>query len=297
MEIKKLATMIFAGTFIFAGTLWAAFDAAHCDEVFYHTRELDKTQAMLEKTLSEEGENAEALWRLARNMIAQTDLLPEEEKDARLAGYSQAEKYAERSLALKESAQALHWKASAIGRIGQVNGPLNSLGKAKSMRELLEKVQNDYKADSSHTWYVLSMLYSKLPGGFISFGDDDIALSYMRRAIDTQDNAQELHLRNYLELAEQLRERDLSAKKRAKLAKKLKEKFEKNIVPTEKYACYEGVFAGTQKLVWSDKAFGELSDEAEAQAVLKYALKIYENAKNPIDYETKLAQKIKSLIQ
>lgn len=294
---KRFVLFVFAWFFVFAGTLFGAFDAADCDDVFFRTRDLQKTREMLEKAAAEDSGNAEIFWRLSRNLIAETDAVPEKDKEKRLAGYALAENYADRSIALKESAEALHWKASAIGRTGQTNGPLNSLGKAKPMRALLEKVQNVYNADLSDSWYVLSMLYDKLPGGFISFGDKNIAISYIRRAIDTQDNARELHLRNYLELAEQLKNRGLSAAKRAKLAKKLKADFEKKVVPTEKFACYEGAFAGTVRPAWSSRAFGETSDEEEAREILKFALAVYAKKPSPAPYERALAEKIRKLAE
>ena len=45
------------------------------------------------------------------------------------------------------------------------------------MRELVEKVQNEFNADYTDSWYVLGILYNQLPGGPISFGDKDAAIT------------------------------------------------------------------------------------------------------------------------
>ena len=222
--------------------VFAAFNPEYSDYQFYNLQDFDTDMAYLEDALanaSSDEEKAAILWRQARDVLTMTDEIDEEDKDARLAGYGQAQDLAQQSVDLVSTPDGYHWLSSAIGRIGQVNGPLNSLNKAEPMRDLIEIVQNDFNADMSDSWYVLGLLYNQLPG-VISFGNDDYAISYMRRCIDTQDNVNRMNLTNYLELAQQLYERDWSASKRAKEADKMEAKYARETVPTEKMKYYEG---------------------------------------------------------
>ena len=204
--------------------------------------------------------------------------------------------YAEESVALEETADGYHWQASAIGRIGQVNGPLNSLAKAEPMLALLEKVQNDFDADMSDAWYVISLLYDQLPGNPISFGNDRFAISYIRRCIDTQDNENRLNLTNYLELAQQLEHRNWKADKRAKELDKMEKKYAKETLPTEKMKYYEGRNGRDTMGFCSSVPLGELSDREEAKLVCEYALDVYEAAPSHLPSDTEKAEEIKAFL-
>ena len=297
--MKKFALTLLM--LIIASTLFAAFNPAYSDYQFYNAHDFQKDKAYLESALNEakdDSEKAEILWRLSRNTLTLTDDIEKtsENKQARLDGYSKAEALAQESVDLVESYNAYHWLASAIGRIGQVNGPLNSLGKAKPMRSLVEKVQNDFNADYTDSWYVLGILYNQLPGGPISFGDKDFAISYMRRCVDTQDNINRNNLTNYLELAQQLADRDWSASKRAKEFDKMQKKYNSNSVPTEKMKYYEGKDGKNGKPFYSSVTLDKISDKQEAVMVLKYALAFYEKTTVKFDSDKKNLDEINKLI-
>ena len=297
--MKKFALTLLV--LIIASTLFAAFNPAYSDYQFYNAHDFQKDKAYLESALNEakdDSEKAEILWRLSRNTLTLTDDIEKtsENKQARLDGYSKAEALAQESVDLVESYNAYHWLASAIGRIGQVNGPLNSLGKAKPMRNLVEKVQNDFNADYTDSWYVLGILYNQLPGGPISFGDKDFAISYMRRCLDTQDNINRNNLTNYLELAQQLADRDWSASKRAKEFDKMQKKYNSNSVPTEKMKYYEGKDGKNGKPFYSSVTLDKISDKQEAVMVLKYALAFYEKTTVKFDSDKKNLDEINKLI-
>ena len=297
--MKKFALTLLM--LIIASTLFAAFNPAYSDYQFYNVHDYQKDKSYLENALNEAKDNnekAEILWRLSRNTLTLTDDIEKtsENKQARLDGYSKAEALAQESVNLVESYNAYHWLASAIGRIGQVNGPLNSLGKAKPMRSLVEKVQNDFNADYTDSWYVLGILYNQLPGGPISFGDKDFAISYMRRCIDTQDNVNRNNLTNYLELAQQLADRDWSASKRAKEFDKMQKKYNSNSVPTEKMKYYEGKDGKIGKPFYSSVTLDKISDKQEAVMVLKYALAFYEKTTVKFDSDKKNLDAINKLI-
>ena len=270
-------------------SLPAAFDAAASDDLFYHREAYQEDMDYLTSSLDDaesDSERAAILWRMSRTKLYLTDAIPEDDKDARLAGYGESEAYADESLAIEESADAYHWKASAIGRIGQVNGPLNSLSKAKPMRALIEKVQNGFNADMSDAWYVLSLLYDQLPGAPLSFGNEDYAISYMRRCLDTQDNVNRMNLTNYLELAQQLYDRNWKADKRAKEADKMQKDYNEETVPTEKMKYYEGRDGRNTKPFYSTVAISQMSDRQEAAMLCQYAMAVYGSRSNPLPSDT-----------
>ena len=294
--MKKLAIVVLL--LLFTASLFAAFDAAISDDLFYHQEAYEEDLEYLLSAYAEataDSERAAILWRLSRTNLYLTDAIPEDQKDERISGYEKSQAYAEESLALEETADGYHWQASAIGRIGQVNGPLNSLSKAKPMRALIEKVQNDFNADMSDAWYVLSLLYDQLPGG-ISFGNDNYAISYIRRCVDTQDNVNRLNLTNYLELATQLHNRGWNASKRAKELDKMQGRYESETVPTEKMKFYEGRDGRNTTPFYSTLPLGEFSDEQEAIMVCQYALAVYVTKTDPLPSETERAEEIETFL-
>jgi len=284
--MKRTLTLLFLA--LLSLSLSASFDAKESDYRFYITASYAEDQKLLEEALKSASadEKYEILWRLSRDQLTITDHRADGlSKDEKIAEYSKSEELADQALSVKEGPDAYHWKASAIGRIGQANGPMNSLKKAKPMRNLVEKVQNDYAADRSDSWYVLGLLYNQLPGS-ISFGDKDAAISYMRRCLDTQDNENRSNLTNYLELANQLWDRDDSAKKRAKAFEKMKKDYEKESLPTEKMKYYEGAM---EQPFYLDTPLLKLSDREEAVRILEYGLANYEKRSNKLEDDRKLA--------
>ena len=295
--MKKILSLLLL--FAAAFQLAAAFDPAVSDDLFYHKEAYEEDMDYLISSLGEaetDSEKAAILWRLSRTTLTITDGIDEKDKETRLAGYGESQAYAEESVALEETADGYHWQASAIGRIGQVNGPLNSLAKAEPMLALLEKVQNDFDADMSDAWYVISLLYDQLPGNPISFGNDRFAISYIRRCIDTQDNVNRLNLTNYLELAQQLEHRNWKADKRAKELDKMEKKYAGETVPTEKMKYYEGRNGRDTMGFSSSKPLGELSDREEARLVCEYALDVYEAAPSHLPSDTEKAEEIREFL-
>ncbi|MBQ0070701.1 MAG: hypothetical protein KBS81_02395 [Spirochaetales bacterium] len=274
-------------------SLFAAFDAAYSDRLFYNEREYQKDYDYLLsalKTASSNEEKAEILWRLSRDQLTLTD----ENKDSmteeqRLAGYgdygandkpkssdtSSAYYYAYTSLSLKETPNAYHWEASAVGRAGQEHGALNSLGKASPMRKLETKALEEFSSFDLETdsWYVLSILYDALPGKPISFGDKNVAISYIRKCLMTQDSTNRTNGSNFLELAEQLAKRNWDAKKRTKEFGNMLKDYNKNASKgaTEMNKYYEGYLASQGAPFYVSSDLASLSDKDEAVALLKYA--------------------------
>lgn len=292
--MKKIITTIIVMFSTLA--LFAEFDGAHSDNLFYNQHEYQADFDYLEEALSSSAndtEKAAILWRMSRTRLTLTDEIPASDKAARLAGYGEAQSFAEQSLAAGETPNGYHWLASSIGRIGQVNGPLNSLAKAKPMLGYIEKIQNDLNADMSDSWYVLGILYNQLPGKPLSFGDKDYAISYMRRCIDTQDNVNRTNLTNYIELSNQLYDRNWTAKRRGTEADKMKAKYDKETVPTEKMKYYEGKDGRATKAAYASAAFDGMSDREEAIEILEYALTVYDNYPTKLESDTTDAETIK----
>jgi hypothetical protein len=193
-------------------------------------------------------EKAELYWRAARETLELGDAAEDakQPKDAILKIFEQGEKYADMAIAADpQNNLAYYWKSSNIGRWGQVKGILNSLFKAGPMRELLAK---DLALDAGHpdAYHVLGQLYRELPGGPISFGDADAAVSFGRMGIDMRVKAvqagteKELNYNFYLQLAKTLWKRNLTAAKRAAGHAKNLAAFQAAKTPLEKGAAYEG---------------------------------------------------------
>lgn len=287
-----LLVLIFATT-----ALFSAFDATYSDSLFYHKADYKTEEAYLLKSLDEatsNSEKAQILWRLSRNILSQGDQLDKDDKDNRYIYFEKSEAYADESLALEATPDGYHWKSSAIGRWGQTKGPLNSLGKAKPMLELILKVQDDFKADNSDTWYVMGVLYNSLPGGPISFGNNNWAISYMRRCLDTQDTVNRLNLTNFEELSNQLYSRNWNAKKRATEFDKMKKNYDKGGLPSDQMKYYEGANGKAGKPFYSSVTLDAISDRQEAVMLLKYAVAIYESRKNHLPGDTEKYNEIKA---
>lgn len=77
-----------------------------------------------------------------------------------------------------------YWYAVTRGGYGLAKGIFASLGAAKDMRDALDKaIQIDGTFNQGGPYRVRGRMYFKLPGGIISFGDNDKALADLSKAI------------------------------------------------------------------------------------------------------------------
>jgi len=272
--MKKILGLTLVLTLLLTGTLAAAVDTSQADAL-YEIDSFSQAEALLEAQLTQVNNNADRaqiLWRLARLQVSLGDELDENDKEGRFAFYEKGEQYALQSIEANASYEGYLWKCSNIGRWGQTKGPLNALGKAKGMLEDLTTIVNTLGVvDSSETWYVLSSLYDELPGGFLSFGNKEWAVSYMRIAMDTIPS----HLyypAHYQKLAEELYARNWSASKRSKEMRSMEKDWNKASSNLEKYRYYEGKDGGKSKPFYSSVTLDSMSDRQEAVMVLSYAL-------------------------
>ena len=275
--------------------LFAAFDKSESDRLFYVENDYEADFAYLSKSLESaktNEEKAEILWRMSRTRLTLTDdnkeSMTERERLAAYGDYGADDKpkngdtssafyYAYESLKYGETPNAYHWKASAVGRAGQEHGALNSLGKADPMRKLETKALEGFSnfALETDSWYVLAILYRSLPGKPISFGNDNFAISYMRKCLMTQD-MERTNGTNYLELAEELYKRGWDAKKRAKEFQAMLKNWDKNQNKgyTEYNKYYEGYLSTQGSPFWVAAELGSISDKQEAIALLQYGISV-----------------------
>jgi tetratricopeptide (TPR) repeat protein len=258
----------------------AAADDLHDQEAYARGRQF------LESSLGEAGsgaERAELYWRLARAVLNLGD-------EAEDAGATEEEllKLFEEGEALADKAieadpgnhLGYYWKSANIGRWGQTKGILNSLFKAKPMKELLEQALD---ADDEHadSYYVLGQLYEQLPGKPLSFGKKDYAVSLGRLAVDLHEaqvrsgQEREINYDFYTELAKHLYARDWDADKRFKEQRKKRDTLAEASTPLERGFAYE-----------SESDLGAMSDREEARKLLLWTIGKLESLPRPKSGQT-----------
>lgn len=302
--MKKLFVLFCFSLILFS--LSASFNAEESDYIFYRENDYEKDFEYLTLALENERDadtKAEILWRLSRTRLTLVDEAKEKgeltkEEQLRLYGdYSAKDKpseddktsafyYAYTSLELKKTPNGYHWLSSAVGRCGQVHGALNSLGKAAGMKSLIVEALDSFPSFPLETdsWYVMAILYDSLPGAPISFGNNNYAISYMRKCVATMDMTNRTNGTNYLELAQELYDRNWSASKRSKefsnMLKAYNKAESKNSSPSELNKYYEGYYASLGTPFYVNAKLDSISDRSEAVSILEYA-KLLINAHIP----------------
>ncbi len=281
-------TILLTVMLMLAALLFASFDASESDYLFYTLEDYDADKAYLENAFlnaQSDSERSEIRWRQSRNSLSRGDLLDKSDKAGRFALYEESQKYAEDSIGYKENADAYHWLSSAIGRWGQTKGVLESLSRAKEMRDYELKAIDEFGYDHTDAYYVLSILYNQLPGRPLSFGNNNWAISYLRASLDKKIETRGLFLTLYQELSDQLYERNWSASKRAREIDKMKSSYEKETQLSEKMKYYEGSEGSGKVPFYSTVSLGSMSDRQEAAMLLMYADAVFKARKNPLDSE------------
>lgn len=180
-----LLFLFLTGTVFGDTDLFKRIDRLHDDGMY------EKEYQILEDALAKTGDNherAEIYWRLSRAKLQLTDQLERDgaSVDKLLSEFDEGVSFANKALSLEpDNYNAYYWRSANTGRWGETKGILNSLFKAPSMRDDLEKAitSNPSHGDS---YYVLGRLYAAVPG-IISFGNMDYAISLARKSIDNQE--------------------------------------------------------------------------------------------------------------
>lgn len=243
----------------------------------YNQESHEESRALLEASQAQAAggkEKAEIYWRLARTWLKLGDQAEDRgvKGDALLAFFAKGEELAQLGIdADPQNHLAYFWKSATAGRWGQVKGILNALSKAKPMRDLLHKALG-IKPDHADSYYVLGQLFEQVPGGPVSFGDKDWAVSLGRKAVDQREaqfkagEEEELAYDYYTELAKHLWERNWNAAKRQREQARKASQFAARTDPLEKNAFYEGTLT-----------LKNLSDREEALALIQWTVRELES--------------------
>ena len=237
-----------------------------------HLESYDFIKTEIERA-SSESERAELYWRLARATMEVGDA---EERSgasgsALLDRYEEGESYADISIELDPSNyQSYYWKSANSGRWGEVKGVLNSLFKAKPIRRLLRAALALYPEHPA-SFYVLGILYERVPGGWVSFGNDNYSVSLGRKAVDanaTEIEAgleDEVKLAYHTELARHLWARDWSAAKRRNEQSDKLRRYNQADDILERNFYYEGTID-----------IDDVSDREEAMTIIRWVIDSFE---------------------
>jgi len=269
--MKRFALLLLV-SLLASPVLWADFqqDMAQADLLHKHDAH-EEARALLEAALDRATggrEQAEIYWRLARAWLNLGDQAEDKgvKGDALLAFFVKGEELAQKGIdADPGNHLTYYWKSATAGRWGQVKGILNSLFKAKPMRDLLQKALA-LEPDHADSYYVLGQLFEQVPGG-ISFGDKDWAVSLGRKAAELRSvqvragEEEELVYDYYTELAKHLWERNWNSAKRQKEQAKKAAQYAARTDPLEKNCYYEGTLQ-----------LKNLSDREEARGLLAWTV-------------------------
>ncbi|MFA5569832.1 MAG: hypothetical protein ACOX0W_07310 [Sphaerochaetaceae bacterium] len=281
MKTLQVSTLVIILVAVVSMTLTAESVIEQADRLYWadsYDQVVSLITGVLPTTYNSQ-EKSELLWRLSRATLA----IGDEQKaqganNATLfATFEQGQEYAEQAIEVYPLARAYTYRASNIGRWGETKGPLNSLSKAKPMRDDLSyAIDTFYATDDTIAWYVLGQLYYKLPGRPLSFGNLDTAISYARMAVDTIP-AERNYPGHYKALAEMLWKRGLSSAKRKTKINSLAKDWNKEKGSTvDRYSYYEGSLGVTHVPMYSPVALQDMSDQQEAAMILKYAIAKYD---------------------
>ena len=265
------------------------FSAA--DEVFTYKGDYLTCKEILlemESQANSGREKAEIMWRLSRVSL----MLGETANDveSKRAHFKDGISYAERGIT--ENSQNVNcymWHCANIGRECQTYSLIEQAAAVPSMTRDLTMILDKLGAiDCSEAWQALSEMYWHHP-----FKSDEAAVNYARKAASCIPS-DELRLSTYIHIARMLYKRDWSSSRRASEAKSniqhFKAESKSNIV---RYAYFDG---SSTTLPWTGSAIGEISDKEEADALLKYAEKLYSQCSMPTPVDKKDYNEIQKIL-
>ncbi len=225
--MKTIRTILVIGALLLVSVSASAFDEMleeiddlHADERYELVfSRIDAAEASARTN----AQRAQLAWRRARSHLAGVDrkLAAEEIDDSEAADlFAEGEEMAQVAIDNDPNlAEGWFWKAANKGRRGQARGVLNSLFMASDVRDLaFEAIALD--EDLTEPYFLLGVMYRELPGGIISFGDDQKAVSLARLAVDrheedrSREDVDRVYYNYYIELAHNLWERNWSERRR-----------------------------------------------------------------------------------
>jgi len=88
-----------------------------------------------------------------------------------------------------QNADALTWQGIVLSAYAGEVSALSAMKYANAAREALHKAESlDDKALNGSVYTSLGALYAHVPGGIIGFGDDELALEYLHKALAISPN-------------------------------------------------------------------------------------------------------------
>ena len=221
--------------------------------------------------ISDNRKLAEVYWRLSRFQLLVTDELRRQDahRDRLLEGYEAGREYADKSLELAPgNYKAYYWRGSNIGRWGQSRGVLSALFRASDMRDDLERA---IEANPAHgdSYYVLGMLYNTVPGGIVSFGSSEYAVSLGRKSLEYQEGPDPKYS-YYLELAKSLWDRNWNNRRRNSRHDSKRADYLRARSQLEKAFHYEGMVDFSTPLPYASQGVARMSDRDEARAIANW---------------------------
>jgi len=243
----------------------------------HEAEKYEQTKSLIESSLAEatsDDQQAELHWRLARAWLNLGDEAEDSgtQGEALLAYFESGEAEAQKAIeADPNNHLGYYWKSANIGRWGQVKGILNSLFKAKPMRDLLQQAVA-VEPEHADSFYVLGQLFEQVPGFPVSFGDKDYAVSLGRKSIDLHEQQvragieQKINYDFYTEMAKHLWERNYTAGKRAREQARKESKYRSISDPMEKNFYYEATVS-----------LKDMSDREEALELINWVIQELQN--------------------
>jgi tetratricopeptide (TPR) repeat protein len=164
----------------------------------------DKTYNLCNEILTEDANDAQALWRMARLYCLYGD--DKDSKQDKLDRYNTARDYAQKAKAAgADIAEAHFWYGVALGRIGQTKGVLNSLNLAGPVKDAFQKALS-LNPKFAPAMDGLAVWYMEVPG--VAGGDLAKSIEYLKKGIATDPNYTLL----YIDLAKvYIKQKDYSA--------------------------------------------------------------------------------------
>jgi tetratricopeptide (TPR) repeat protein len=281
--MKRLGTIL-AFLLIFVPLGMADFqDILDRVDRLHQAEDYEQAKRLIESSMAEAksgADKAELHWRLARAWLNLGDEAEDSgsAEEALLTYFESGEAEAQKAIeADPNNHLGYYWKSANIGRWGQVKGILNSLFKAKPMRDLLQQALA-VEPEHADSYYVLGQLYEQVPGFPVSFGDKDYAVSLGRKSVDLHEQQvragieEEIDYDFYTEMAKHLWERNYSAAKRGREQGRKESKYRSISDPMEKNFYYEAAVT-----------LEDTSDREEALELINWVIRELQNLSERTD--------------
>lgn len=185
-----------------------------------------------------------------------------------LALYQEGERMADKAVRLDpDSHLAYFWRGSNAGMWGKAKGVFAALDRVGDMRDDFVKTV-ELEPGFSFAWFSLGQMYRMVPGGIISFGNKDYAVSLGRKAVDTmereaaENKIEGIRYDYYVQLAMSLQARNWNRRKRDTEQKGKTEIYNAAADVMEEGCYYEGSLSLSRK-----------DDGEEAEELLKWVIR------------------------